>query len=229
MFVFRLILQDMKSTNTQKILSNHILRHESLRLDKAIKLLALDFLFDDMSTALDVSSQTGIVSSLEHLYEYSLLIKDAAMDKTPWDSPWLSKLFQFEKDGEDIRIRPDTFLYKDYETRSQSVEHMESREPSAVSLSREEFTQSLRQLLSERLASRIRAKDRISSRIRLFDPCIQLILYGACRGEHSASHELDQGWFNRRARFHLQHIMILDSLHAIDLADDFRARMRSQR
>jgi hypothetical protein len=223
----------MKSTNTQKILSNHILRHESLRLDKAIKLLALDFLFDDMSTALDISSQTGILSSLEHFYEYSVLIKDAALDKTPWDSPWLSKLFQFKKDGEDIRIRPDTFLYKDYETRrqssSQSVEHLESREPSVVSLSREEFIQSLRRLLSERLASRIRAKDRILSRIRLFDPCIQLILYGTCRGEHSAAHELDEGWFNRRARFHLQHIMILDNLHAVDLTDDFPTRIWSQR
>jgi hypothetical protein len=220
----------MKSTNTQKILSNHILRHASLRLDKAIKLLALDFLFDDMSTALDVSSQTGIVSSLEHFYEYSLLIKDAALDKTPWDSPWLSKLFQFEKDGEDIRIRPDTLLYEDYEARSQSSSQpVEPREPSAVSLSREEFIQSLRRLLSERLASRIRAKDRVTSHIRLFDPCIQLILYGTCRGEHPASHELDEGWFNRRARFHLQHIMILDNLHAVDLVDDFPARMRSQR
>jgi hypothetical protein len=222
----------MKSTNTQKILSNHILRHESLRLDKATKLLALDFLFDDMSTALDISSQTGIVSSLEHFYEYSLLIKDAALDKTPWDSPWLSKLFQFEKDGEDIRIRPDTFLYKDYETRqssSQPVEHLESQEPSAVSLSREEFIQCLRRLLSERLASRILAKDSISSRIHLFDPCIQIILYGTCHGEHSASHELDEGWFNRRARFHLQNIMILDNFHAVDLAGDFPTRIGSQR
>jgi hypothetical protein len=223
----------MKSANTQKILSNHILRHESLRLDKAIKLLALDFLFDDMSTALDVSSQTGIVLSLEHFYEYSLLIKDAALDKTPWDSPWLSKLFQFEKDGEDIRIRPDTFLYEDYKTRQSSnpsVERLESREPSAVSLSREEFVQSLRRLLSERLRSRIWAKDRTLSRVGLFDPCIQLILYGTCRrGEHSASHELDEGWFNRRARFHLQHIVILDNLFAVDLADDFPTRIRSQR
>ena len=223
----------MKSANTQKILSNHVLRHETLRLDKAIKLLALDFLFEDMSTALDVSSQTAIVSSLEHFYEYSVLIKDAALDKSPWDSPWLRKLFQFEKDGEDIRIRPDTFLYKDYETRrqssSQSVEHLKSQEPSAVSLSREEFIQSLRRLLSERLASRIRAKDRVSSRIRLFDPCIQLILHGTCRGEHPASHELDESWFNRRARFHLQHIMILDNLHAVDLADDFPTRIKSQR
>lgn len=223
----------MKSTYTQKFLSNHILRHESLRLDKAVKLLALDFLFDDMSSALDVSSQTGIVSSLEHFYEYSLLIKDAALDKTPWDSPWLSKLFQFEKDGEDIRIRPDALLYKDFEARrqssSQSVEHLEPRKSSAVSLSREEFIQSLRRLLSERLASRIRAKDRVTSRIRLFDPCIQLVLYGTCHGEHPASHELDEGWFNRRARFHLLHIMILDNLHAVDLADDFPTRIKSQR
>ena len=226
-------MQDIKSINTQKILSNHILRHESLRLDKATKLLALDFFFDDMSTALDVSSQTGIVSSLEHFYEYSLLIKDAALDKAPWDSPWLNKLFQFEKDGEDIRIRPDTFLYKDYKTRRQSpsplVEHLETREPSAASLSREEFLQSLRQLLSERLTCRIRAKDRVTSNIRLIDPCIQLILYGTCRGDHTASHELDESWFNRRARFHLQRIMILDNLHAIDLADNFPTRIRSQR
>ena len=224
----------MKSENTQKILSNHILRHESLRSDKAIKLLALDILFDDMSTALDVSSQTGIVSSLEHFCEYSFLIKDAALDKNPWESPWLNKLFQFEKDGEDIRIRPDTFLYKDYERRQssgQSVQHIGSREPSPVSLSREEFMHSFRRLLSERLTSRIWAKDNISepSRIRLFDPCIQCILYGTCRGEHTASHELDEGWFNRRARFHLQHIMILDNLHAIDLADDFPTRIKSQR
>ena len=189
-----------------------------------------------MTTALDVSSQTGIVSSLEHFYEYSLLIKDAALDKTPWDSPWLSRLFQFEKDGEDIRIRPNTLLYKDYEARrfsSQSLEHLELRDPSAVSLPREEFIQSFRRLLSDRLRSRIKAKDRVvlseSPRIRLFDPCIHLILYGTCHLEHTASHELDEGWFNRRARFHLQHIMILDNLHAVDLADDFPTRIRSQR
>ena len=223
----------MKSANTQKILSNHILRHDSLRLDKAIKLLALDFFFDDMSTALDVSSQTGIVSSLEHFYEYSLLIKDAALDKAPWDSPWLRKLFQFEMDGEDIRIRPGTFLYEDRKTgsqsSSQSAGQMEPREPSVVSLSREEFIQSLRRLLSERLDSRIRAKDRVTSHTSLFNPCIQLILNGTCRGEHSASHELDEGWFNRRVRFHIQHIMILDNFHAVDVTDNFPTRIRSQR
>lgn len=223
----------MKSTNNLKILSNHVLRSESLEREKATRLLALDFLFDDMSSALDVSSQSRIISSLELFYEYSLLIRDAALEKAPWDSPWLSTLFQFEKDGEDIRIWPETFLYEDYRTRgpspSQSVENLE---PQAVSLSREELSHNLCRLLSERLKSRISAKDRIcgiSSRLRLFDPCIQLVRYGTCRGDHSASHELDEDWFNRRARFHLQHIMILDNLHAFDLEDDFPSRIRSQR
>jgi hypothetical protein len=189
--------------------------------------MALDFLFGDMSSALDVSSQTGIISSLELFHEYSLLIRDAALDKTPWDSPWLSTLFQFERDGEGIRIRPDTFLYEDYiTTRTQSVEHLE---PPTALLSREELTHNLSRLLSERLKSHIAAKDSRSLHLRLFDPCVQLILHGTCRGDHSASHELDEGWFNRRARFYLQHIMILDNLHGFDLADDFPTRIKSQR
>lgn len=220
----------MKSKTTQKILSNHVLRSESLKPNKAIRLLALDFLFDDVSSALDVSSQAGILSSLELFCEYSLLIRDAALDKTPWDSPWLSTLFQFEKDGEDIRIKPETALYEDYRTRepfpSQSTE---IQEPSAVSLSREEFTRNLSVFLSERLRSRIAAKARISLRLRLFDPCIQLVLHGTCRGSHSASHQLDEDWFNRRARFHLLHIMIVENLQAFDPLVTFRIRIWSQR
>ena len=231
LYTFRHILQDLKSTNTQKIFSNHVLRSEGLRYDKALRLLTLDFLFDDMSSALDVSSQAGIVSSLELFYEYSLLIRDAALDKTPWDSPWLSRLFQFEKDGEDIRIKPNTFLYEERRTRgpssNQSVENLEPC--TAATLSREELTHDLSRCLAERLRSRIGAKDRILSRLRLFNPCIQLVLYGTCRGEHSASHELDEGWFNRRVRLHLQHIMILDNLHAFDLEEGFPSRIKSQR
>jgi hypothetical protein len=228
----------MKSTTTQKILSNHILRSESLRPDKAIRLMALDFLFDDMSSALDVSSQTGIVSSLELFYEYSLLIRDAALDKTPWESPWLSTVFQLEKDGEGIRIRTDTFLYEDYRTRrpfpKRSKEHLE---PPAVSLSREDLTHNLTLLLSERLKFRIEdvdlmvAEDNMSSRLCLFDPCIELVLHGACpsRGRHSAAHQLDEGWFNRRARFHLLYILILDNLYAFDPLGNFSSQIWSQR
>lgn len=226
-------MNDVKSTDTQKItpmLSNHVLRSHSLGLDKAVKLLALDYFFDDMSSALDVSSQTVIVSSLELFYEYSLLIRDAALDKAPWDSPWLCTLFQIEKDGEGVRIRPGTFTYEESRKRvssrvQSSEEHLEN---TAVSLSREEFARIFTRLLSERLDSRIRWKDRMTSRLHLFDPCVHLALYGRCHRDHIGAHELDEGWFNQRARFHLQQIVILDNLHDCGLVD-FPSRIKSQR
>ena len=220
----------MKSKTTQRILSNHVLRSESLKPNKALRLLALDFLFDEMSSALDVSSQAGTISSLELLYEYSRLIREAALDKAPWESPWLTTLFQFEKDGEGIQIRPETALYEDYMTRVPAPDQSaDLEEPDAISLSREEFTRNLRMLLSERLRSRMTAKALILLGLRLFDPCIQLILHGTCRGDHSASHQLDEEWFNRRARFHLLRIMILENLHAFDPLVDFRSRIWRQR
>jgi hypothetical protein len=183
-----------------------------------------------MSSALDVSSQAGTILSLELFYEYSSLIRDAALDKVPWESPWLTTLFQFEKDGEGIRIRPETALYEDHIIRVPAPDQStDLEEPSAISLSREEFTRNLRMLLSERLRSRIAAKALILLRLHLFDPCIQLILHGTCRGDHSASHQLDEEWFNRRARFHLLHVMILENLHAFDPLVDFRSRIWKQR
>jgi hypothetical protein len=233
LFIFRLIFQEVKSAKDYKILANHVLRCDSLKLDsqaRAVRLLAFDYLFDDMSLAFDMSSQDGVVSSLELFHQYSLLIRDVAMDKTPWDSSWLMTLFQLEKDGEGVRIRPGTFLYQDYRTRelshNQSAEDLGHR---VVTLSREEFAQNLSRALSERLYDRIKDKDRTISRPRLFDPCVPVVVHGACRGGHSLVHHLDVAWFNRRARYHLQHIMILDNLYAFGLLDDFPVRVRSQR
>jgi hypothetical protein len=98
------------STNSRKALANYILRCDPL--DKASKLLALDFYFDDMSSALDVSSQAGIVSSLHLFHEYSLLMRDCALEKAPLDSPWFCTLFQIERDGEEVRTMPGTFVYE---------------------------------------------------------------------------------------------------------------------
>ena len=233
LFTFRLIFQEVRSAEVYKILSKYVLRCESLRLDsqaRAVRLLAFDYVFDDMSLAFDTSSQDGVVSSLELFHQYSVLIRDVAVDKTPWDSSWLMTLFQLEKDGEGVRIRPGTFIYQDYRTREPSPnQSAEDLGHAPVTLSREEFAQNLSRALSERLYDRIRDKDRTTSRLRLFDPCIQVVIYGSCRSDHSAAHQLDVAWFNRRARYHLQHIMILDNLYAFGLLDDFPSRVRNQR
>ncbi|KAI9455099.1 hypothetical protein BJY52DRAFT_1417616 [Lactarius psammicola] len=220
----RIFLREM-STTSRKTLAGHILRCDPL--DRASKLLALDLYFDDMSSALDVSSQSGIVSSLHLFHEYSLLMRDGALDRAPWDSPWLCTLFQIETDGEDVRTKPGTFLYENF-TRGDPLRPEDQLEHSAVSLSRETISENINRLLWERLNIRISERDRMSSRLSIFDPCIWTTLQQTCRFDHSASHHLDESWFNGRVRFHLQQVMILDNLHAFGRTE-FPERIKSQR
>ncbi|KAH9065009.1 hypothetical protein EDB87DRAFT_1574732 [Lactarius vividus] len=170
--LFKLIFLGKTSTTSQKTLADHILRCD--RLDKALKLLALDLYFDDMCSALDVSSQSGFLSSLQLFYEYSLLMRDAAFDKAPWNSPWLCMLFQIERHGEKVRIKQGTLLYE------HCTHGGSSRPKEQIKLSRQMFSKSLNRLLWERLDSRISEKDRVSSSLSLFDLCVsQRRLLGA--------------------------------------------------
>ena len=212
------------SVNSRKALANYILRCDPL--DKATKLLALDFYFDDMSSALDVSSQAGIISSLHLFHEYSLLMRDCALEKAPLDSPWFCTLFQIERDGEEVLTKPGTFVYEG-SMRGDSPQPEEQLENSTVSLSIDKFSENMNRLLWERLNARISEKDRIS-RPSIFNPCIHLNLHRTCNLDHVASHHLDESWFNQRVRFHLQQIMILDNLHAFGRTE-FGERLRHQR
>ncbi|KAH8981163.1 hypothetical protein EDB86DRAFT_3051652, partial [Lactarius hatsudake] len=214
--LFKLIFLGRTSTTSQTTLADLVLRCDPL--DKILKLLALDFYFDDMSSALDVSSQSAFLSSLQLFNEYSVLMRDGALDKAPWNSPWLCTLFQIERYREKVRIKQGTLLYE-HCTRGGS-----SR-PKDQKLSRQMFSKSFNRLLWERLNTRISEKDRVSSSLSLFDPCIQPqpFLPEACCSDH-----LDESWFNRRVRFHLQHVMILDNLHAFELTKG-PERMESQR
>jgi hypothetical protein len=213
------------STNSRKTLAGYILRCDPL--DKASKLLALDLYFDDVSSALDVSSQAGIVSSLHLFHEYSLLMRDSALERAPLDSPWLCTLFQIERDGEDVRMKPGTFVYEG-SARSDSPRPEDQLEHSAVSLSYDNFSENINRLLWERLNTRISEKDLITSRLSIFNPCIHVTLHWTCGSNHSVSHHLDESWFHHRVRFHLQQVMILDNLHAFGRTE-FRHRMPRQR
>ncbi|KAH9017008.1 hypothetical protein EDB85DRAFT_2017856 [Lactarius pseudohatsudake] len=229
LYLFERIFLGGMSTTSRKTLASHVLRCDPL--DRASKLLALDLYFDDMSSALDVSSQSGIISSLHLFHEYSLLMRDCALDKAPCDSPWLCTLLQIEEDGEDVRMKPGTFLYEScMRDDSSQPEEQSEVQHSAMSdlLTREKFSENTNRLLWKRLNTRISEKDRLSSRLSIFDPCIQFTLHRTCRLEHSASHCLDESWFNGRVRFHLQQVMILDNLHAFGRTE-FPERIKSQR
>lgn len=178
------------TTTSRQTLVDYILHCDPL--DKAIKLLALDFYFDDMSLALDVSSQSGILSSLQIFYQYSLLMKDAALDKAPWNSPWLCALFQIEKHGAKIRVKPGTLVYEHCERGSLSPTKVQLKNSERlIKLSREGFRKNLRCLLWERLNTRISEKDIVSSSPSLFDPCIHPSLHGTCPSHH------DEASFNQ--------------------------------
>lgn len=222
-------MQGAKSTIVQDIRSYHVLCSNS---HKAVKLLVLDYIFDDMSSALDVSSQETTISSLQLFYEYSLLIRDAADGQASWKPLPISTLFQFKMDEKGVRTQPGTFLHKHTQTGQRSQLSGQLELPK-VSLPRDVFAKKFSHLLSNRLESRIKDKDRVVSRLSLFDPCILQTLHGTCCGDHPGPicHQLDEDWFNRRVRFHLLQILILDNLYAFDFADfaDSRTRIRSQR
>jgi hypothetical protein len=163
-----------------------------------------------MSLALEAPSQSEALSSLEVFYQYSLLMKEASFDKAPWNSPWLCALFQIEKHGEKVRMKPGTLVYDEHCRRSS----LSKNTVRLTKLSHEGFRKHLRCLLWERLNTRISERDLVSSSLLLFDPCIQPTLHETCPSHH------DEASFNQRIRLHLKHVMILDSLHAFGLTED---------
>ncbi|KAI0258663.1 hypothetical protein BC834DRAFT_696808 [Gloeopeniophorella convolvens] len=186
-------------------------------LDKALGLMALDFLFDDIPAAIDTSSQSSLISSLQLLHRYSALIREAALHEAPWSSEsWLPLLFQFRQDGEGIRVKPRSFLYTS---------------EAGSTLSREDFSRTLQTSLFNRLRTRVEQAEKIIARVSIFDLCMQMVLHGRCHVTHEGvvAHELGEGWYNRRIRFHLLRIMVSDNLLTISVTDDFPSRIRTQR
>ena len=164
-----------------------------------------------MSLSLDVSSQSGILSSLQVFYQYSLLMKDAALDKTPWNSPWLRELFQIEKHGEKVWMKSGTLVYEHCKRGNSSAATVQSKNSAhLIKVSRAEFRKNLRCLLWERLNTRISEKDLMSLSSSHFEPCIQPTFHETCPSHY------DEDSFNQRIRLHLKYVMILDNLYAFD-------------
>ena len=147
-------------------------------------------------------------------------MKDAALDKTPWNSPWHCSLFQIECCRKKVQMKPETAIYEHCNSSTTNVPPKSSAR--LTKLPRDEFCNSLKRLLWERLNARISEKDRVSSSLSLFDPCLQSALHGSCGSPH------DETLFNQRVRFHLQHVVILNNLHALGLTETPQ-RMESQR
>lgn len=216
--VFKLVLQGPGSPHFEKSLVSILRRHQ---VDKAVKLFALDRLFDDISFIVGDSPQQDALSILDLFHQYSIMMREAASERSPWEVPWLCALFQFKKDEVRIDVRRGTFLF----------DHLKANKTlgnAGGSLLLGEFVRNMKRVLIERLWTRTLKEYRGSAKLSVFNPYLQFVSdkngQRSCPGPRQ-----DHGnWFNHRVRVHLQRIIILDTYGISTKGSPF-ARMEYQR
>jgi hypothetical protein len=188
-------------------------------LDNDLKLFGLDYLFDNVLSIVNGTFEPRAVPAVKLFQWYSALIREVASQEAPWKSPWVCTLFQIKEGGARIRITPATFL----DEVSGTTKNFQSEDVSSPFLSRKEFGNNLKRLLSERLRNRTMA-DRIS-------PCpyVHFASHGSRHEGFANTHQHFNSQFNQQIRFHLLCIIILDNLYSISKVDKFSYRTSIKR
>jgi hypothetical protein len=217
--VFKLVIQRPRPPHFEKSLASILRRH---KVDKAVKLFALDCLFDDISIIVDNSPQHDAPSTLDLFHQYSLMMREAASERSPWEIPWFRALFQFKKDGGGVRIdiRRGTFLFN-------HLHASKTLGDAGGSLLLGEFVRNMKRVLVDRLRTRTLKEDHIFAKLSLFNPYIRFV--SDENGQRSSPRQDNGNWFNHRVQVHLQRIMILDTLYGIGPEGSPSARMKYQR
>jgi len=217
--VFKLVLQGPRSPHFEKSLVSILRRRQD---DKAVKLFALDRLFDDISIVVGDSPQHDALSILDLFHQYSLMMREAASERSPWEVQWLRALFQFKKDGERMDIRRGTFVF----------DHLQANKTlgdAGGSLLLSEFVRNMKRVLIERLWTRTLKEDDLGfAKLSVFNPYLQFV--SDKNGQRSCPGPRQErgNWFNHRVRVYLQRIMILDT-YGISAKGGPFARMEYQR
>jgi len=215
--VFKLVIQRPKSPHFEKGLANILRRDQG---DKAVRLFALDCLFDDISIIVGNSPQHEAPSTLDLFHRYSLMVREVASERSPWEVPWFCALFQFKKkDGDGVRIdiRRGTFLFN-------HLQASKTLSDAGGSMLLGEFVRNMKRVLVDRLRTRTMKVDRVFAELSLFNPYIRFVPRSL-----PGPRQDDGNWFNHRVQVHLQRIMILDTLCSIGPGGSPSARMKHQR
>jgi hypothetical protein len=218
--VFKLVIQPPSSPAFEKSLVDILLRQN---LNKAVKLFALDHLFDDISVIVRNTPQSKAMSILDLFRQYSLLMIETASEKIPLEVPWFRALFQFKKDGVRINLQPATFLFDNLHTNQAASGSGKS--PLLLG----DFVKDLRRLLLDRLSTRTTEEDSIFASLSRFNPYIRFVPETNSLGNQQGSQRSDEIWFNHRIRVHLQRIMILDNLYSTNSVSSRTVSLRDQR
>ncbi len=218
--VFKLVIQRPRSPHFEKGLVN-ILRRS--KVDKAVKLFALDCLFDDISIIVSNSLQHEALSTLDLFRQYSLMMREAASEGSPRDSPWLHALFQFTTtDGMHTDIQRGIFLF----------DHLQANKTlgdAGRSLLLGEFVRYMKRVLVDRLFTRTMKEESIFAELSFFNPYIWSDPNENGQRSRPAPRQDNGNQFRDRVQVHLQRIVILDTLYGISPKDRPSAWTKVQR
>ena len=169
-------------------------------------------------------------------------MREVITRKDQWISDDAQKLFSFYVASNDtVVLRRGSFLHLCHR-----LEFEASTAQDDITISRLELITLLQHHLVERLRVRVSAENDICTGIErdgngdkhdshlgasVFDPCPNIATSGwQCVEENcSRVHDLDEGWYNRKVRFYLQQLAILDTFQRLPHSQDFPTRMRHKR
>ncbi|THH16781.1 hypothetical protein EW146_g3907 [Bondarzewia mesenterica] len=200
--------------------------------NKPAALLCLDHLFDDLDQ-LETSTQLQAVFSLSLFYAYACLMSEVIMHEKPWASDSIRKLFALERDpvSEDqLTIHSGTFVA--YVLSKDGVQPSRiNSDPDALQIPNWQLPRTLRKSLTTRLQAKTLDENQRVSVVDVFNPCVDGDTFGHCRKPHChLVHQIDVQWFNRRVRFHLQQISIVNIIQSLPFSDfAFVTRMQQRR
>lgn len=145
----------------------------------------------------------------------------------PVDSEVVQKLFAIRPSSvQDQLVLPmGTFMWKHF---AEGTVHASQTQDMYISPGL--FRQRFRWSLIQRLRVLVESEDRSCLKSMVFFPCLNTLLGRRCsRTDCPYAHELDEIWYTRRVRFHLQQICILHMFQSLPYADSFPDRIWRQR
>lgn len=188
--------------------------------------LCLDhFLSQQSSLAMGTQEETNV--TLQMFQNYVRLMREVIMLPNPVDSEVVQKLFAIRPSSvQDQLVLPmGTFMWKHF---AEGTVHASQTQDMYISPGL--FRQRFRWSLIQRLRVLVESEDRSCLKSTVFFPCLNTLLGRRCsRTDCPYAHELDEIWYTRRVRFHLQQICILHMFQSLPYADSFPDRIWRQR
>lgn len=213
---------------------------EQCQYPKPLALLALDHLFEDITTV-TLNTQDDVARGMFLFLQYTRLMQEIICHPEPSQSDLCQKVFAVRPQSDHSAVLPrGTYLYQRYMAETEATDDTVGADACVESAV---FNQGFQFYLRERLWHRVQSQLDIFSGIeryrmaadsvlQLLEPCpnVGMSRDGRCvLPGCTLAHTLDATWFNRRLRVYLHQIMVLDVAHKQCEAYEFPVRIKERR